>query len=300
MSESKFDNFLGLPPELSGPENSKAAVIMAGLESTTSFQTGTSRGPAAFIKASQQVELYDIPSGLDFSEVGVWTLPEKKLSGLSNPDALKAIEEQVRSVRSKNLWPITIGGEHTISYAPIKALHSEHPNLSVLQIDAHADLRETYDGSPWSHACVMKRVLDLGIPITGVGIRNYSKDEAQLIPKSRYTVFHDFDLADQNFDSKKVCSKLSTHVYVTVDIDGFTPEECPGTGTPEPGGLRWREVLKLLAHVFAHHEVVGMDINEIMPLPSSARTEFFAAKLAYKMLGMKFFPSDCCRPGVKF
>jgi agmatinase len=300
MADNPYNNFLGLPPEQSSPENSRAAVIMAGLESTTSFQQGTRLGPQAFVKASQQVELYDIPSGLDFSEVGVWTLPEKSLVGLSNPDALGVIEGQVRDVRRRGLWPITVGGEHTISYAPIRALFDEHPNLSVLQIDAHADLRESYDGSPWSHACVMKRVLDLGIPITGVGIRNYSKDEAQLIPRSKYTVFHDFDLAEQNWEPKKICSKLSTHVYITVDIDGFSPEECPGTGTPEPGGLHWRQVLRLFSHVFAHHEVVGMDINEIMPLSSSARTEFFAAKLAYKMLGMKFFPSDCCRPGVKF
>ncbi len=288
------NNFLGLAPELTNIEKSKVAVIQAPLETTTSYQHGTSKGPTAFITASQQVELYDIQSKLDFSSIGAVTFEAPKLAGLGNEAALKIIEADVERALEKNLWPIVIGGEHTISLAPVRALKKRFSDLSVLQIDAHADLRESYAGSPFSHACVMKRVIDLGVPVTGVGIRNYSREEAEFIPGSKYTVFHDHDIVKNGLDPALIAKSLSKNVYITVDIDGFTPEECPGTGTPEPGGITWWHAMKLFKYIFSTFNVVGMDINEIMPLSSSARTEFFAAKLAYKMMGMKFFPKQCC------
>lgn len=289
MSETFFNNYLGLPPELSSFENAKAAVILAPLENTTSFQHGTALGPAAFLKASQQVELYDIESGKDFSTVGVVTLPAPKLQGLKSEEALRVIEAQVESVLEKKLWPITVGGEHTISLAPIRALRRRYAALSVLQIDAHADLRESYEGSIYSHASIMKRVADLKIPAVGVGIRNYSREEAAFIREFNYPIYHDHDIVRDGLNPKKICSHLSKDIYITVDIDGFSPSECPGTGTPEPGGISWWQALELFKYAFANHNVVGIDINEIMPLASSARTEFFAAKLVYKMLGLKFF-----------
>jgi len=295
MSESKFNNFLGLPPELSSVEVAKAAVILAPLETTTSYQRGTSKGPEAFISASQQVELYDIPSALDFSTIGVCTFAAPNFDGMKNKEALKLIEADVNKAMDKNLWPIIIGGEHAITYAPVRALHKKYPDLSVLQIDAHADLREAYEGDPYSHASVMKRVVDLGVKCVGVGIRNYCQEEAQFIRETNYPIYHDHEIVRDGLNPAKIASHLTKNVYITVDIDGFTPGECPGTGTPEPGGITWWHALELFSHVFKNHNVVGIDINEIMPISSSARTEFFAAKLAYKMLGMKFFTDKTCR-----
>jgi agmatinase len=287
-----FNNFLGLPPELTRFESSKVGVVQAPLENTTSFQHGTRKGPQAILRASEQVELYDHESGLDYSEVGVTTLPAPKLDGLDNLSALKQIEGDVRKVVSQNMWPIVLGGEHTISFAPVKVLHEKHADLSVLQIDAHADMRETYEGSPYSHACVMKRVSDLGIKVVGVGIRNYSKDESTLIREGKkYKAFHAHELKD-GLDPQKICRELTKNVYLTIDIDGFDPSECPGTGTPEPGGLHWYPVLDLMKTLFREHNVVGMDINEVMPVDGDSRTEFFAAKLAYKLIGYKFFPKQ--------
>ncbi len=290
-----FNNFLGLSPELSSSKTAKAALIQAPLENTTSFQHGTSRGPEAFISASQQVELYDIESGLDFSTVGVTTFDKPAFDGKKSEECVNIIEADVQKALDLGLWPMTVGGEHTITLGPIRAIKKKYPDVSVLQIDAHADLRESYEGSIYSHACIMKRIFDLGIPFASVGIRNYSKDEATLIAKHQLKIFHDFEIIRDGLNPEKICSNLTKNVYVTVDIDGFTPSECPGTGTPEPGGITWWHAITLFKYVFKNYNVVGMDINEIMPLQSSARTEFFAAKLAYKMLGMKFFAEQTCK-----
>jgi len=291
-SNGVFNNFLGLPPELTRFETAKVGVIQAPLESTTSFQHGTRNGPQAVLRASEQVELYDIESGLDFSQVGVTTLSAPNFDGLDNPSALRLIEADVRRVVERGMWPITLGGEHTVSYSPIKVLKEKYPDLCVLQIDAHADMRETYEGSPFSHACVMKRVSDMGIRVIGVGIRNYSQDEAELIQAGRkYVAFHGHELVNE-LDPAKICRELGANVYVTIDIDGFDPTEAPGTGTPEPGGLRWYPVISLMKRLFRDHNVVGVDINEVMPIEGDARTEFLAAKLAYKLIGYKFFPNQ--------
>lgn len=287
--------FLGLPPELTRPENSKVAIIQAPLENTTSFQHGTALGPQAMIEASAQVELYDIESGMEFCEVGITTFDAPNIKGLKSEKALEVIQADVKRALDMNLWPITIGGEHTITVAPMREIKRRWPDVTVLQIDAHADLRETYEGSPFSHACAMKRLWDMGVPVVGVGIRNYCKEEAAWIREHKPLLFHSHEILKHGLDPKKVAAGLGKNVYITIDIDGFDPSEAPGTGTPEPGGILWHQAIELFKHVFANHNVVGMDINEVMPLEGEARTEFFASKLAYRMIGMKFFPEKACR-----
>ncbi|MBS1982911.1 MAG: agmatinase [Bdellovibrionales bacterium] len=287
--------FLGLPPELTNPETAKVALIQAPLENTTSFQHGTALGPAAFIEASTQVELYDIESGLEFCDVGAVTFDSPNIKGLKSEKALEIIQADVKRALDMKLWPMTIGGEHTISVAPLREIKKLYPDVTVLQIDAHADLRETYEGSPFSHACAMKRLWDMGIPVVGVGIRNYCKEEAAWVKEHKPTLFHAHEIHRQGLDPKKVSAALGKNVYITVDIDGFDPSEVPGTGTPEPGGIFWWQAIDMFRHIFKHHNVVGVDINEIMPIKSSSRTEFFAAKLAYQMIGMKFFTDQVCK-----
>jgi agmatinase len=295
MERPVYNNFLGLAPDRSGWERSRACIIQAPLENTTSFQQGTSAGPQAILKASEQVELYDIASATDFSEIGITTFAAPDLRGLDNESALKVIESDVMRALEKRLWPIVLGGEHTVSFAPIRALARTYHNISVLQIDAHADLRNTYEGSAYSHACVMRRVVDMGIPVVGVGIRNYSAEEAEFIRENKSVIFHDTDIERHGLDPSKISAALTENVYITVDIDGFDPSECPGTGTPEPNGLRWAQAMTLFKTVFKNHNVIGMDVNEVMPISGDARTEFFAAKLIYKMIGFQFFPEKTCR-----
>lgn len=294
MSEHS-SNFLGLPPELTDPKTAKVALISAPLENTTSFQHGTALGPKAFLTASTQVELYDIESGLEFAQVGAVTFDEPNLKGRRNEESIDIIAQDVRRALDMGLWPITVGGEHTISVGPVRELKKKYPDLTVLQIDAHADLRETYEGTPWSHACAMKRLWDMGVPVVGIGIRNYCKEEAAWIREHKPAIFHAYEIHANGLDAKKVSSHLSKNVYVTIDIDGFDPSECPGTGTPEPGGISWWQAIDMYKYIFKHHNIVGMDINEIMPTQSSARTEFFAAKLVYKLMGMKFFTEQTCK-----
>jgi len=272
----------------------KVAIISAPLDLTTSFQKGTAQGPEAILEASQAVELYDIVKKKDFSTVGVVTYPSPDFSELqSSEDCLKLIESQVQSALDKNQWPIIFGGEHTISLAPLRVFNKMYQDdLCVLQFDAHADLRESFEGSIYSHACVMKRVFDLKVPHVGVGIRNYCEEEAALIEKHNIPILHNHDvkknnnIIDYSFIKKHLTKK---NLYLTIDIDGFDPSECPGTGTPEPDGLKWHQALPILEKIFQDYNVVGMDINEVRPLPDDKRTEFFAAKLAYQCMGMKYF-----------
>lgn len=294
MSSGGAHNFLGLDPKYTNPETAKVAVIQAPLENTTSFQHGTALGPKAIIEASAQVELYDIESGLEFHEVGVTTFQAPDLKGLRSEKAVEVIAADVARALDKGLWPVTLGGEHTISIGPMREIKKRYPEVSVLQIDAHADLRDSYEGSPFSHASAMARVWDMGVPVTGIGIRNYCKEEAAWIREHKPALFHGHEIRRNGLDPKKVSATLKRDVYVTVDIDGFDPSECPGTGTPEPGGILWNEAIDLFRYIFKHHNVVGMDVNEVMPVTGDMRTEFFAAKLIYRLIGMKFFPEKTC------
>lgn len=270
-------------------ENANVAIIQAPLEKTTSFQHGTAKGPQAFLQASKEVELYDVDQQFNYSDqLQIYTFPPSFSHDDSSEESLLKLEEQVSVACNHDVWPLVVGGEHTITQAPVAALKKKYSDLSVLQWDAHADLRDSYEGSKLSHASVMKRVADLNVPHVGVGIRNYCEEEKAYIDDHNTPIFHNLDILNNGMPCEKISSKLSPNVYITVDVDGFDPSVFPGTGTPEPEGLTWTHAMTLFSYIFKHHNVVGVDINEIMPLPGNAQTEFFAAKLAYKLIGMKF------------
>ena len=283
----KFLDLAGAP----NLEQANVAVIQAPLEKTTSFQHGTAKGPQAFLQASREVELYDVDQQHNYSDhCQIYTFAANFDHNDSSEVALGKIEAQVTSALQQQAWPLIIGGEHTISQAPVRALKQHYSDLSVLQWDAHADLRQDYEGSKLSHACVMRRIADLGVPHVGVGIRNYCEEEKAFIDEHKTPIFHNLDILTNGMPVEKISAQLSPNVYITIDVDGFDPSVFPGTGTPEPEGLSWSHALTLFKHIFKQHNVVGVDINEIMPLPGNEQTEFFAAKLAYKLIGMKFCP----------
>jgi agmatinase len=287
------DNFLGLDARLSDYARARFAVLPIPYEATTTFGPGTRDGPRAIIAASQQVELYDEALGRDSSRAGVATLPPLE------PDARgpEAMQQTVfaaarRVVRDRKLL-ISLGGEHSISAGLVRAVRTRHKDLSVLQIDAHADLRDSYQGTPYSHACVMRRIHDLGVPAVGVGIRNYSAAEARFIRDTDKPIFSGRTCRESAGWIDQVVSLLTPHVYVTIDIDGFDPAYAPGTGTPEPGGLDWYQVTALLTKVAHRCQVVAADVVEVRPLPPNNVTEFLAAKLVYRLIGL------VCRSGVR-
>jgi agmatinase len=279
-----MDNFLGLTKRDSDYRTARYAVLPVPYDATTSFQTGSRWGPRTIITASQQVELFDEEYGREFVRCGVATLDP--LEPAAVPQQMhEVVCRAARRVVRDGKFLIGLGGEHSISSGLIRAVRGKYRGLSVLQIDAHADLRDTYHGTPYSHACVMRRVVEMGVPVVGVGIRNYSLEEHRfmkqrgIVPITPRQVREDIDWILRALDG------LSKHVYVTIDIDGLDPAYAPGTGTPEPGGLDWFQVTDLLKAVAMQRRIVAADVVEVAPIPGSVQTEFLAAKLIYKLIG---------------
>jgi agmatinase len=286
MSDAVPDNFLGLDAKTADYRTARFAVLPIPYDATTSFGVGTRDGPRAVITASQQVELYDEELGRESFEAGVATL-DAVPPDVSGPAAtLQNIFAAAKRVVRDGKFLIGLGGEHSISSALVRAVLGRYKKLSVLQIDAHADLRDGYQGSPWSHAAVMRRIHDLDVPAVGVGIRNYSLDEARFIRKARKPIISARMCRSGTEWIEQALAPLTDEVYLTIDIDGFDPAYAPGTGTPEPGGLDWYQVADLLSALARTRRIVAADLVEVRPIPPNSVTEFLAAKLLYRVIGL--------------
>ncbi len=286
MSATVADNFLGLEPRHAEYRSARYALLPIPYDATTSYAVGTRDGPRAVISASQQVELYDEELGRESHAAGVSTLAAVSPDARGPAETMKAIHAAARRVVRDGKFLLGLGGEHSVSAPLIRAVAEKHPSLSVLQIDAHADLRDDYQGSPDSHACVMRRVHDLGISAVAVGVRNYSAEEARFIRRAGKPVVSARTCREQADWIPAALEPLSDTVYVTIDIDGFDPAYAPGTGTPEPGGLDWYQVADLLAQLAATRTIVAADVVEVRPIPGNNVTEFLAAKLLYRLIGL--------------
>ena len=282
-------NFGLLEPAASAYETSRVAVLPVPFERTTSYGKGTSAGPAAIIRASQSMELYDEELGAEPSGQGIATLPPFLPEAFDMAEAMTELQDEARAHMQKGKFLVTLGGEHSLSQAPIKAAREAFGdgsgNIGVVQFDAHADLREEFEGTPYSHASVMKRVVDAGIPTLAVGIRSLSSPEAEVIRHKGLPVIwgHQLDRAAELFP--QLLRGLPEKIYLTFDIDYFDPSLVPATGTPEPGGGLWYPTLALLRHLFQTKTVVSMDLIELAPLGHQPASDFLAAKLIYKCLG---------------
>ncbi len=265
-------------------------------EGTTSYRPGTKDGPLAILMASRQVELYDDELDAEPYEAGIATLPEIVPSRRDYQAPIAQTYDAVKAVLDKGQFPIVLGGEHSISAGGIQAAHEAYPDLCILQIDAHADLRDAYEDTPQSHASVMRRICEMKIPLTQVGIRNISAEEMAFWKRDRpSTIFWARDLA-RRFDPQEIVATLSRHVFLTIDVDGLDPAIMPATGTPEPGGLGWYQVLDLLRELFSTREVVAADMLELAPLPGHVAPDFLCAKLVYKIVGYKFYLAGTAAP----
>ncbi len=278
--------FLGLP-ETDAPGFDAAGVLILPVpyEATVSYMGGTRFGPRRLLEASRYIELYDHELDAEPHTVGVHTLPELLLSGAGPEQALAELREALDPLVASDKLVIMLGGEHSISAAPIEA-HAARlggRRLSVLQLDAHGDLRPEYEGTPFSHACVMYRVHRL-VDLVPVGIRAITAEERRLIRERNIPVIfgHELDAAGAWID--RALTALGPDVYITIDIDFFDPSLVPSTGTPEPGGGAWYPALRLLQRVFAERHVVGADVVELAPIPGIVAPDFLAAKLVYKLV----------------
>jgi agmatinase len=282
-------NFLGAKTTRSTWDSSRVAILPVPFEQTVSYGKGTSRGPAAILKASSYVEFYDEETGRDvMREVGIATLPPLSTGRRKGKAALAAIAGRAAGILAAGKFLVTLGGEHTITQALVRAHTGLYPDLSILQIDAHSDLRESYQGSPYSHACVMARICEFLPPrrIVQVGIRAQCEEEAAYIREHGITTLyaHQVRAGRAGAWMERAVSKLSKHVYVTFDVDGLDPSVMPATGTPEPNGLTWDEAMRLLKLLSSKRTVVGCDVVEFAPLPGLHHADLAAAKLVSKMI----------------
>jgi len=278
--------FGGLPPDLAALESARALILPVPYDGTTSYVPGARRGPQAILTASQNMELYDEELEASPCEVGIATLPELDISDAGPAATVARVEEAARWALGRGSFLVTLGGEHSLTPPAVRAARERWPDLSVLQIDAHADLRDTYRGTPFSHACAMRRVREI-CPAVQLGIRSLSAEEADWVREQGLELGYGGVRRDPAVWAR-LLGGLSRHVYVTVDLDGLDPSVCPGVGTPEPGGLGWQETLGILRRVFSEREVVAADVMELCPLPGDPRSEFLAARLVYKLIGYRF------------
>jgi len=282
--------FLG--PEVAVPyEQAKVVILPIPYEATTTYRQGCQQGPAAILNASQQVEYYDDELEQEVWPVGIYTHPEIANTAdgpIPAETMLQATQETVQKLVQADKFAIALGGEHSITAAIVAAYQQANPHepFTVVQIDAHADLRHEYEGSLHNHACVMRRIVDLGLPTVQVGIRSLCKEEAELIQNQGLAVFRAQEIAAQPDWCQRVLSSISTQrVFLTLDLDGIDPAAMPGVGTPEPGGLSWFALLSFLKQLFTSFEVIGCDVMELAPVADSVVSEFTAAKLVYKLIG---------------
>ena len=265
-------------------ENAKIVILPVPYDGTSTWIKGASKGPGAILEASYNLEFYDIETDSEVFKQGIYTAGAIKENG--RPETMVgAVYDQTSYWLNLSKFVVTLGGEHSVSIGAIKAFAEKYKNLTVLQLDAHADLRWEYNGSTFNHACVMSRVGEF-CPFVQVGIRSMDVEEKGFITENK--IFYAKDIHDNDLWIKDVVSQLGSRVYITIDLDVFDTSIMPSTGTPEPGGLGWYLVLKLLKKVCLNKTVVGFDVVELCPNEINKSPDFLAAKLIYKLLSYKF------------
>lgn len=281
---SKY-NFAGLPKKYSNKKNSRFQILPIPYEGTTSYGQGTVRGPKGIIDASIHMETYDEELRQNTSEIGIYTLPFLEPAAVGPKDMVNMIANYVYSeisaYKKDEKILIGLGGEHSISPGLVKAFKKKYPDLTVLHFDAHADLRESFHGISYSHACAARRILEY-CPVVSCGIRSLSSEEAEYAKKNNKKIFFHREAFGK---IKKIRSLLSDNVFITLDIDVLDPSIMPATGTPEPDGWLWRELCDFLKEIISSKNIVGLDVVELAPIPGNNAPDFTVAKLIYKIMG---------------
>lgn len=269
-------------------ENSQVVILPIAYEGTVTYGKGTSHGPQAILKASQQLELYDEELRQDTYKIGIHTLGTVEGGELSAKGMVEEVYLKASPLVRDEKFIVMLGGEHSLSLGMVKALRDKFTDLSVLQLDAHADLRDEYEGTRYNHACVGRRISEL-TSLTQVGVRSLSREEGEYIKTDKGPkVFYAGQTIGRGNWMEEVISGLSPNVYLTIDLDVLDPGIMPSVGTPEPGGLGWYETLQFLRQLTRERKIVGFDLVELTPQDGNIPPDFLAAKLTYKLLGYIF------------
>ncbi len=289
MSKS---NYAGIPDEFAQLDTAKVVLIPVPYDGTSTWGKGADKGPEAFLEASENMELYDIETGTEVYQQGVFLADA--ITENSSPEAMvQAVHATTKSYIKKNKFVTLFGGEHSISIGTIRAFNESFENLTVLHIDAHADLRPSYEGTTCNHACAVHEASQT-TNLIQVGIRSMDQIENSFLDPEKTFFAH--DMVQDEYWMDKAIDLMTENVFISLDLDAFDPSIMPATGTPEPGGLLWYETLAFLKEVFAEKNVVGFDIVELCPNGQSKPSEFLAAKLYYKMLSYKFMDTLASDP----
>ena len=281
-------SFGGIPDKYSSWKGSSFVVIPFPIDLTTTYVTGTRNGPRAIIEASGHMELFDEENKIEPYRAGIFVSTEIPLLTTGSLAILKELEKRMNAVIRAGKFPILLGGEHSGTCGAVPPLKKKYEDLTVLQFDAHADLRDTYLGTPWNHACVGRRIVDSGTKLVQIGVRSISEEEDRFLRKAENVkTFYASEVRDNLADvTRGVVSSLSGNVYLSIDLDVFDPGIMPAVGTPEPGGLDWFEVIDILRDVMRSGcNIVGFDVMELSPLPGIVAPDFLAARLCYRMMG---------------
>lgn len=271
--------------EFSSREGAEIVILPVPYDETSTWGKGADKGPLAILEASSELELYDAETCSEVYKHGIFTHSPLNVAGLDPGEMVKKVKTTTADLIDEKKFVVTIGGEHSISIGSVMAHAEKFGNMCVLQLDAHADLRKEYKGSPYNHACVMARVKEI-CPFTQVGIRSLSLEES--VVAGREDIFYSHEIKNTSDWISQVVSRLGLNVYVSIDLDVFDPAFLPSTGTPQPGGLDWQEVTALLKAVSESKNVVGFDVMELCPNPAERSSDMLAATLIYRFLSYAF------------
>lgn len=277
-------NFGGLEIDHTSLEKATFVVVPVPYDLTSTYQSGSRRGPAAILEASGNMELYDEELRKETFLAGIHTMDPVEAVA-SGPEAMiKAVRQRIDEVCALEKIPVVLGGEHSISFGAVQAIKDKYTDITVIQFDAHADLREEYQGTAYSHACVGRRIAEL-CPLVQVGIRSLSATEASYMEHGKVKTFYADKILDDNDYIKHICQAVKGDVYLSIDIDVLDPSYMPSTGTPEPAGLSWKHITDIIRAISKTCRIKGFDVVELAPIPGLVAPDFLTAKLIYRIMG---------------
>lgn len=277
-------NFGGIDAGNPDLEDAKFVVIPVPYDLTSTYQAGSRRGPAAILDASCNMELYDEELCVETYLAGIHTTDPLEVDARGPEAMVKVVHREVAKVLSSGKIPVVLGGEHSVTIGVVQAMKEKYSSISVLQLDAHADMRDSYQNSSFSHASVGRRIFEM-CPLVQAGVRSMCMEEARFIEENEVKIFTPDFITDDSDPVKKICANLSEDVYITVDLDVLDPSIMLATGTPEPGGILWNDLIRLIRGVSENCTIRGFDIVELCPIPGIVAPDFTAAKLTYRLMG---------------
>ena len=274
-------------------DRAKVVVVPVPYEGTVTYRRGTGNGPSAILEASNNMELLDEELNIETHKVGIHTMPPLDVASLSVGAMIEKVQKIEKDILTAGKFPVLVGGEHSVSIGAAKAAKDVFGELSILQLDAHYDLRGEYKGSKYSHACVGRRLQEIA-PLVQLGMRSFSREEKDFLaaPNNIARSISAYDILNDSLWDKKTLEALKEKVYITIDLDVLDPSIMPAVGTPEPGGLGWYLILDVLRLIAQNKEIVGFDVVELAPLEGNISADFLASKLIYRLLGYVFFEKN--------